>query len=322
MQTKIEKLASKSIPIPSNKQKLIMSDARLQKMQRNFGYGILLIPLLGTIAALGLAFFVGISKVAIILLTVMYTLTMLGLTVGYHRLFAHNALQTNTVVKVTLAILGSMAAQGHLIHWVSNHRRHHQISDRPGDPHSPHYLKDGRKLGSIEGFWHAQVSWMLGSDFPNVLLAKDWLKDKVIMKVNRIYLLWVVLGFAIPGIIECAITQTWLGLIEGVFWGGFVRVFLVHNAMSSINSIAHLFGRRDFETSEQSRNNLWLALPTCGEAWHNNHHAFSGSAVFGLKWWQIDPGAWAIRLLEKVGLVWDVKKPTVDVIAAKKALPI
>lgn len=141
------------------------------------------------------------------------------------------------------------------------------------------------------------------------------------MKVNQLYLVWVVLGFAVPSAIEGMITQTWMGVLEGLLWGGFVRVFLVHNAMSSINSIAHLYGNRDFETNDHSRNNLWLAIPTCGEAWHNNHHAFSSSAVFGVRWWQLDPGAWIIRSLEKVGLVWNVKNPTASTLqTTKKAL--
>lgn len=306
----------------AHRQELTIADARLQKMQKMFGYGVILIPLLGTLTALVLAFYVGISQTAIILLIVMYALTMVGLTVGYHRLFAHNAFQTNKTVQIVFAILGSMAAQGHLVHWISNHRRHHQLGDRPGDPHSPHYRQNGQKLTTLGGFYHAHVSWLFESDFPNVLLAKDWLKDKVIMKVNRLYLVWVVVGIAIPGMIAGLITQTWLGVLEGVLWGGFVRIFLVYNAMSSINSIAHLYGSRSFETTEHSRNNFWLAIPTSGEAWHNNHHAFSNSAVFGLKWWQIDPGAWTIRILEKAGLVWEVKKPSINAIATKKALKV
>lgn len=302
----------------SSRQRLSMANTRLQKSQKFFSYGVVLIPLAGTSATISLLGYTGVTKLDIAVLIVMYALTMAGITVGYHRLFSHKAFQTNTTVKVILAILGCMSGQGHVIHWVSNHRRHHQSSDRLGDPHSPHVCQDGKVLNTLNGFWHSQIGWLVKSDFPNVLLAKDWLKDSAVMKVNRLYLVWVFLGFAIPGIAGGVLSGTSMGMFTGVLWGGFIRVFLVHHAISSINSITHLFGNRAFQTSDRSQNNLWLAIPTGGEAWHNNHHAFPNSAIFGLKWWQIDPGAWIVLILEKLGLVWDVRQPTTNMMQVKE----
>ena len=260
----------------SSRQKLSMGDVRLRKIQQLFSYGIILIPLAGAIATISLLGSTGVTKLDIAVLIVMYALSMAGITVGYHRLFAHKAFQTSTTVKVIFAILGS---QGHVIHWVSNHRRHHQFSDRLGDPHSPHISLDGKTFNTLNGFWHSQFTWLIKSDFPNVLLAKDWLKVSAVMKVNRLYLVWVVLGFAIPGIVDGVLTGTSMGILKGILWGGLIRAFLVHHGISSINSITHLFGNRPFQTSDRSRNNFWLAIPTSGEAWHNNHHAFPNSAL-------------------------------------------
>lgn len=306
----------------SSRKELTIEDARLQKIQKALCYGLILLPFTGTIATLSLLEYTGITKIDIALLITMYALTTIGISVGYHRLFSHKAFQTNNTIKVILAILGSMSGQGHVIHWVSNHRRHHQDCDRHGDPHSPYISHDGKKLNILNGFWHSQVSWLVKSDFPNVLLAKDWLRDSTIVKVNRLYLIWVFLGFAIPGIIDGFLSGTGMGVLRGILWGGFVRVFLVHNAISSINSISHLCGSRVFHTGDSSKNNFWLAIPTSGEAWHNNHHAFPHSAIVGFKWWQVDPGAWIIRTLEKLKLVWDVKQPTTEMMQAKEILKV
>lgn len=299
------------------RQKITVADARLQKIQWRFGLAAVFIPFLGTIVAIGLLSRSTLSPVALGLLVSMYALTMIGITVGFHRHFAHCAFQTNTPIRIILAILGSMAAQGHIIHWVSNHRRHHQCSDQPGDPHSPHLQADNR-WSLLRGLWHAQVGWMFESDFPNVLFAKDLLRDSIIVKVNSFYLIWVILGLAIPTVLGGILTWTWQGAGQGFLWGGLVRVFLVHHATWSINSICHVYGSHPFHTGEQSRNNIWLAIPTAGESWHNNHHAFPNSAIHGLEWWQIDLSAWVIRFLEKTNLAWDVKVPTAGMIESKK----
>lgn len=301
------------------RQKITIANDRLQALQRRFALATILIPFLGSVLAIGLLWRSGIGAVEVGLLVSMYFLSLIGITVGFHRHFSHRAFQTNAAIRVMLAILGSMAAQGPIIHWVSNHRRHHEYSDRPGDIHSPHFC-EGEKLIWLRGFWRAHIGWMFNNEMTNsALFAKDLLRDSAIAKVNQLYLTWVFLGLAIPTVLGGVLTGMWMGAFQGVLWGGLVRVFLVHHATWSINSITHLYGSRPFDTREQSTNNIWLVIPTGGEAWHNNHHAFPTSAKFGLLWWQIDLGYWVIRALELTGLVWNVKVPTADMLFTKKA---
>ncbi|MDZ7963741.1 MAG: acyl-CoA desaturase [Nostoc sp. DedSLP03] len=301
-------------------QKVTIKSDRLKTPQQLHALAINIIPLLGSIAAIAIASHVGIGFVEVGLLVSMYVLTFVGITVGFHRHFAHCAFHTNTAVRVILAILGSMACQGPLIYWVSNHRRHHQYSDQPGDPHSP-YCNQNQRLGQIRGLWHAQIGWTFTHEITNTFLfSKDLLREPALSKVNQLYYVWILLGLTIPSILGGMLTGTSMGVLSGFLWGGCVRLFLSYHFTNSINSITHLYGSRPFNTREQSTNNIWLAIPTHGESWHNNHHAFPNSAKFGLKWWQIDLGYWVIRTLELTGLVWNVKAPTTDAIEAKKVV--
>jgi stearoyl-CoA desaturase (delta-9 desaturase) len=173
--------------------------------------------------------------------------------------------------------------------------------------------------GKLRGFWHSHVGWVLEGKIPNsMLFAKDILRDPVIAKVNQLQQIWVLLGLVIPAILGGILTHTWLGVLQGFLWGGLIRIFIGQQVINSTNSICHLYGGRSFQTSDRSRNNFWLAIPSWGQSWHNNHHAFQNSAVVGFKWWQIDIGSWVIWLLAKMGLVWDVKVPTANQIEAKK----
>ncbi len=302
------------LPSSSKRQKITIANDYLQRLQRIFALVTILIPFLGAVLATGLIWGSGVGAEELWLLVNMYVLTFIGITVGFHRHFAHGAFKTNTAMRIILAIFGSMAAQGPIIHWVSNHRRHHQYSDLPGDPHSPHFHK------GVRGLYHAHIGWMLNSEVTNAaVFAKDLLRDSAIAKVNQLYLTWVIMGLAIPSVLGGVVTGTWMGAWQGLLWGGLIRIFLAHHATWSINSITHLYGNRSFNTQEQSKNNFWLAIPTFGEAWHNNHHAFPFSGKFGLKWWQIDLGYWIIRVLEFAALVWEVKVPTAEMIEAKKS---
>jgi stearoyl-CoA desaturase (Delta-9 desaturase) len=298
--------------------KITLSHEHLVNQQKRFALATVLLPSIGTLVTIGLISQVGISAVDIGVCIGMYAWTIIGITVGFHRLFSHGAFQTSNILKILLAIAGSMAAQGPVIHWVSNHRRHHQYSDQIGDPHSPHLEADG-KLQWWRGFWHAQIGWLFTPEVTNsALFAKDLLRDPMITKVNQYYLLWLALGLLLPALIAGGLTQTWIGVLSGLLWGGLVRIFLAHHFTWSVNSIMHLLGDRSFETSDRSTNNLWFAVPTFGEAWHNNHHAFQSSAKFGLRWWQIDLGYWVIYVLEKLGLVWEVKVPSAAMIGARE----
>jgi stearoyl-CoA desaturase (delta-9 desaturase) len=291
---------------------------RLQQHQRRHTLAILAIPSLGTAVALALLPWSGVGLVEMGLLLTFYALTSVGITVGFHRLFAHRTFEARRGTRILLGILGCMAAQGPLIYWVSNHRRHHVHSDEPGDPHSPH--RDGEeRLGLLRGLWHAHVEWSFNQEIPNpARFARDLLRDLDICGVDRRYFLWAGLGLAVPALLDGMLTLSAMGALKGLLWGGCVRLFLTHNFTFSINSICHVFGRRPFPTRERSTNNLWLAVPTLGESWHNNHHAFPNSAIFGLEWWQIDVGAWVVRALKLLGWAWDVKEPSANAVEARK----
>jgi stearoyl-CoA desaturase (Delta-9 desaturase) len=244
----------------------------------------------------------------LIVLAITYTLTGLGITVGYHRLFTHRSFKTTRTVRALLAVLGSMAVEGPVIEWVSTHRKHHRFSDREGDPHSPHAEAAPGWRGALWGLAHAHVGWMFrGKDTANPRrYAKDLLADPDMQFISRTFPLWVAAGLALPFALGVALTGSITGGLTGLLWGGAVRVLILHHATFSINSLCHFFGRRPFATGDESRNLAWLAPIAFGEAWHNNHHAFPTSARHGLGRGQIDPGAWLISALERCHLAWDV----------------
>jgi Fatty-acid desaturase len=244
----------------------------------------------------------------LVVLAVTYLLTGLGVTVGFHRLFTHRSFKTSTSMRVLLGALGSAAVEGPLIEWVSNHRKHHRFSDQPGDPHSPHLDHGSGWRGALGGLFHAHLGWIFNGEpmASEERYSKDLLTDPIARFLDRTFLLWVLAGLAFPFALGVALTGSFTGGLTGLLWGGAVRLFFLHHATFSINSLCHFFGRQRFETHDESRNLLWLAAPTLGEAWHNNHHAFPTSARHGLRWWQIDPSAWLITGLERSGLAWDV----------------
>jgi stearoyl-CoA desaturase (delta-9 desaturase) len=279
-----------------------------------------LVPPLGVLVALGLLWDMAVRPVDVVLLVALYTATGLGITVGFHRLFSHRAFKTTPAVRALLAILGSMTIQGPLTQWVTDHRKHHALSDREGDPHSPHGARDG-VLGGLAGFLHAHVGWLITTKGMERgrRYGPDLYDDRLIRAVDRLYMLWVALSLGIPFAVGYAVDPTWQGGLAGMVWGVLVRIFLFHHMTWSVNSICHTFGRRPYETDDESRNNWLVALPTFGEGWHNNHHAFPGSAIHGLGPRQVDVSWWTIRGLEMLGLAWDVKVPAAGRIARRAA---
>jgi len=257
----------------------------------------------------------------LVVLAISYIVTGVGITVGFHRLFTHRSFKTSRPLRALFAVLGSAAVEGPLIEWVSTHRKHHRFSDLAGDPHSPHTDHGVGWRGALRGLYHAHVGWMFrGADRASAeRYAKDLLADPMIRVVDRTFLLWVVLGLAFPFGLGVALTGSVVGGLTGMLWGGAVRIVFLHHATFSINSLCHFFGRRRFVTGDYSRNLAWLALPTFGEAWHNNHHAFPTSAHHGLTRWQLDPGGWLIDGLERVGLAWDIVRISTGVQQAKLA---
>jgi stearoyl-CoA desaturase (Delta-9 desaturase) len=241
----------------------------------------------------------------------MYTLAIVGVTVGYHRLFTHRSFRTNAAVRVAFAVLGSMAVEGSVIAWVSNHRKHHAFADREGDPHSPHVDHGEGVWGAVRGLVHAHFGWLLqyGQRAQPRRFARDLLSDPLLRAIDRTFPIWVAAGLALPFAFGWVVGGTVDAALTALLWGGAVRIFVLHHMTYSINSLCHFFGRRPFATTDESRNLAWLAIPTFGEAWHNNHHAFPRSAMHGHRIWQLDPGGILIRALERLGLAWDVVRP-------------
>ena len=232
----------------------------------------------------------------------------LGVTVGFHRLFTHRSFCTRPSVRFVLAALGSMAIEGPVISWVADHRKHHAFSDREGDPHSPHVGHGGGWRGALKGLGHAHVGWLFIHTHRGrrERYAPDLLEDPVVRFVDRTFVFWALGGLAAAFALGWAIGGTLTAGLTGLLWGGAVRMLVLHHVTYSINSLCHFFGRRGFDTGDESRNLAWLAIPSLGEAWHNNHHAFPTSAVHGLQRWQPDPSAFVISMLERVGLAWNV----------------
>jgi stearoyl-CoA desaturase (delta-9 desaturase) len=240
--------------------------------------------------------------------TLTYVVTGLGVTVGFHRYLTHRSFETSRPMRAVLAALGSAAIEGPVISWVADHRKHHAYADEEGDPHSPHVGHGGGLGGILRGLFHAHLGWLFvhNQRGSKERFAADLLRDPVIRFVDRSFVLWAVLGLALPFGLGMAIGGTMIAGLTGLLWGGAVRIFVVHHLTYSINSLCHVFGRRPFDTDDQSRNLAWLAPFTFGEAWHNNHHAFPTSAIQGLGRLQFDPSALVIRGLERMGLVWNV----------------
>jgi stearoyl-CoA desaturase (Delta-9 desaturase) len=279
-----------------------------------------LVPPLGVLAAIGLLWEVAVRPVDVIMLVVLYVVCGLGITVGFHRLFSHKAFATTPAIRALLAILGSMTVQGPVTQWVTDHRKHHALSDREGDPHSPHGGREG-VFGGLAGFFHAHMGWLVTTKGMERgrRYGRDLYDDRLIHGIDRLYMLWVVLTLGIPFAIGYAVDPTWKGGLTGLVWGGLIRIFLFHHMTWSVNSICHTFGTRAFDTDDESRNNWVIAFPTFGEGWHNNHHAFPASAIHGLGRRQVDVSWWTIRALERAGLAWNVKVPNAERIARRAA---
>jgi stearoyl-CoA desaturase (delta-9 desaturase) len=270
--------------------------------------GAVVVPFCATLAAIVLFWNQVVSATDLAILAVMYLITAGGITIGYHRLLTHRSFHTHKPTEYAFAALGSMAVQGSVIAWVADHRKHHAHTDVEGDPHSPHVGHGEGVGGVLRGLWHAHTGWLLSehgrADWKKY--APDLYEDTGMRFINRRFVSLVVLGLVLPAAAGYLITGTLLGAATGLLWGGLVRVFFVHHVTWSVNSICHFMGTRRFEVEDRSTNVFWLALPSLGESWHHNHHAFPRSAVHGLRRWELDPSALVIRALERVGLAWNV----------------
>jgi stearoyl-CoA desaturase (delta-9 desaturase) len=246
----------------------------------------------------------------LVVFALFYVLTGLGVTVGFHRMLTHRSFKAGRAVRGVLLVLGSAAIEGPVISWVADHRKHHAFSDKPGDPHSPHVDHGVGWRGALRGLVHAHVGWLFihTERGARKRYAPDLIADPVTYFVDRTFVVWAMGGLASAFALGALLGRSVHAGFTGLLWGGAVRMLVVHHVTYSINSLCHFFGRQRFATPDESRNLAWLALPTFGEAWHNNHHAFPTSASHGLRRWEraLDPSAIVIRLLEACGLAWDV----------------
>ena len=277
----------------------------MTKLQRHANLAAVVVPFIAFVVAVVLLWNKAVGVIDLAIMFVLYVVTGFGITVGYHRLLTHRAFQTSKPVEYAFAVAGSMAVEGPVIAWVADHRKHHAHADVEGDPHSPHV---GHGSG-LRGLWHAHAGWLMktqgDADFRKY--APDLVEDKGMRWISRNFLWLVALGLLIPfvaGFVLHGFSLT--AALWTLLWAGFVRIFFIHHVTWSINSICHFFGRRRFDLEDHSTNVAWLALPSFGESWHHNHHAFPRSAPHGLRRRELDPSAMLIWTLEKLGIAKNV----------------
>lgn len=253
----------------------------------------------------------------LVMLAVLYAVGVHGITVGYHRLFTHKAFHARPWMRSALALAGSLAIKGRVVDWVADHRKHHQFSDKEGDPHSPWEFGPGVK-GLIRGLIHAHVGWIFtysGTD--TAKYAPDLLADKPIDRISRLWPVVAVVSMIVPTAIGFW-ADGLAGAVMAFFWVTVVRVALVHHMTWSINSVCHVWGKKPFKSRDEARNVAWLSLISGGESWHNYHHADPSSARHGVLPHQVDTSAMIIRVFERLGWVSQVKWPSAERIASKR----
>ena len=277
----------------------------MTRVERTANLVGVVLPFIGTLAAIVMLWNRAVDLTDLVILAVMYMVTAVGITVGFHRLLTHRAFASYPWVERTFAVLGSLSVQGSVMDWVADHRKHHAHTDQEGDPHSPHV---GHGSG-LPGLWHAHVGWLLETQG-----QADWKKyaaelyeDPAMRMIGRRFPQLAVLSVLIPTVAGWALHDfTAAGALRGLVWGGLVRIFFVHHVTWSVNSVCHFFGSRRFDIDDHSTNVGWLAVLSLGESWHHNHHAFPRSAYHGLRWWEVDPSGLIIAGMQKVGLAWNV----------------
>jgi len=289
------------------------------RIQRRVTLVLTVLPTLAVIAAIVSLWGTGITRADFAIMLGFYVFTGLGVTLGYHRLFTHRSFRAIKPLRVMLAIAGSMSVEGSVIAWTATHRRHHAYADDFGDPHSPHLARAGGIKGVAMGLAHAHMGWLFSSENSDRSeWAPDLLNEPAIRRVDEKFGLLTVATFLLPAIVGLAVTGSWVGMMTAFLWGSLVRIFLLHHVTWSINSICHFYGREAYQARDESRNVWPLAIPSFGESWHNNHHAFPWSAKLGLRAWEIDPGWYVLRVLRLVRAVRNVKVPTREQMLAKR----
>ena len=252
-----------------------------------------------------LVLWAGVSWVAVAVCVAFYVIRMFAITGGFHRYFSHRTFKTSRLFQFLLGFLGTTSAQKGPIWWASHHRHHHRFSDQPEDVHSP----------IISGFYYSHVGWVLSSQFieTRVDQVKDLLKFPELRLLDQFHvvppIILAVCMFYFGVFLEAYYPALNTNGLQMLVWGFFISTVLLYHGTFTINSCAHLVGSRRFDTTDDSRNNFFLALITLGEGWHNNHHRYPGSEQQGFYWWEIDITHYILTLLSWLGLVWDIRKP-------------
>jgi stearoyl-CoA desaturase (Delta-9 desaturase) len=295
----------------------------MTRLERTANLIAVVLPFVAFLAAIVLLWnsWVGVSD--LVAFAVLYLIAGFGVTVGFHRLFTHRSFATKPWLRGVLAVSGSAAIEGPVISLVAAPLKHHAFADVPGDPHSPHVDHGVGLSGALRGLAHAHVGWLfIHTQRGNrKRYAPDLLADPVVSFVDRTFVLWAIGGNVAAFLLGWLIGGDVTSGLTGLLWGGAVRLLVLHHATFSINSLCHFFGRKHYETDDESRNLAWLSLITFGEAWHNNHHAFPTSAAHGLGRREVDISAGVIWLMEKTGLAWDVVRISPERMARKAVQP-
>jgi stearoyl-CoA desaturase (Delta-9 desaturase) len=253
------------------------------------------------------------------LLAFFFTVSGVGISVGYHRLLTHRSFEASCPLRYILLAMGATAGQGPPSYWAILHRTHHRFSDRDGDPHSPFSGFQGRPF---RGFAHAHAGWIHAVGMPKGgEECTDLYSDKATKLIGRLYIPLFLASVLLPATLGYCVGGSYHGAIAGALWGGAVRLVLVHNIVWSVNSVCHQLGNQPYATADQSRNVWWLSVVSFGESWHNNHHVAAGSARFGIEWWQLDIGYLVIRCCELAGLAHRVRVIPAHLLLLKKAIP-
>jgi stearoyl-CoA desaturase (Delta-9 desaturase) len=246
------------------------------------------------------ALFVDVHWSAWVLCVALYFIRMFGVTAGYHRYFSHRAYKMGRVSQFLMAFLAQTAAQKGVLWWAAHHRHHHRYSDEPEDIHSPK-----------RGFIWSHIQWMLVPKYE----PTDWARIKDFSKFPE--LVFLNKHWWLPPTLLGAVVFFTFGA-DGLLLGFFLSTALLWHGTFFVNSLAHVWGTRRYATTDTSRNNFWIALLTLGEGWHNNHHHFCASANQGFFWWEVDVSYYLLKLMEKLGLAWDLRKPSKDALTRNR----
>jgi stearoyl-CoA desaturase (delta-9 desaturase) len=252
-----------------------------------------------------LVIWTGVSWIAVATCAALYVVRSIGITAGYHRYFSHRTYGTSRFFQFILALLGTSAAQQGPMWWAAHHRYHHKFSDTDEDVHSP----------SVQGLWWSHMGWILAEENQRTRyeLVPDLMKFPELRFLDRFYLLppiALAISIWITGrILEVYSPELGTSGFQLLVWGFFVGTVLLYHATFSVNSLTHIFGRRRFQTKDNSRNFWPVALLTMGEGWHNNHHYCPSSERHGFRWWEIDVSHYVLRVLSWMRVVWDLRTP-------------